>query len=117
MNLMQQSKSLGWLSFALGAGEIFAPRAVGRLMGIGGRVGLLRALGVREVLSGIGILAPSNPKAGVWSRVVGDIMDVSLVGAMLPVSGRKRNRVAGTLGVLLAIGVLDLLRARQLSKQ
>lgn len=118
MDATQAARNLGWLSFALGAGELFMPRVVGRLMGIGDRVGLLRLLGAREFASGATILAQDKPTAGVWSRVVGDVMDVALVAAALPTAGRKRrNRVAGTLGFLLAIGVLDVVRARQLSRQ
>ena len=75
------AQALGWLSIGLGVGGLFAPRQMGRLSGLGEeRTTLLRAVGARELLTGIGIL--SQPRAASWlqARVAGDLMDLAASG-------------------------------------
>ena len=76
---------------------------------------VLRAMGAREILSGVGILTPRNPTAGLWSRVAGDAMDLGLLGVA---AARTRNRkmVAGAIAMVAAISALDLLYARRLQR-
>ena len=71
------ARRLGWLSVALGALEVFAPGTLARAVGTGGsrptRI-LTRALGVRELASGVGILTTPRPTMWLSSRVAGDVM-------------------------------------------
>src|SRR3954453_11599789 len=77
------SQCLGWASIAVGLTEIFAPKQLEKTMGVGnGQVtGILRVLGVREIMHGIDLLAHKDPTPGVWSRVFGDLLDGALLGA------------------------------------
>ena len=55
-DLTPLSRTLGWLSIRLGVAQLVAPRAVARTLGVEHRRMLLRALGVREIAYGVGIL-------------------------------------------------------------
>ena len=72
MNEMKVARGLGWFSIGLGLTEVFAGRQLGRVLGMEDKNGLLRTFGVREVATGIAILATEQPRAGVWARVAGD---------------------------------------------
>src|SRR5262245_16197911 len=61
----QLSQALGWFSIGLGLTEILAPRALGRAIGIGNHPTVLRLLGMREIVSGVGLL--SQRDAGAWA--------------------------------------------------
>jgi len=118
MDGRRAARGLGWAGLGLGIAEIVAPRCIGRLIGAGrGRPsGTLRALGVREVLHGVDILAHRDPGPGVLSRVAGDVLDAALLGAV----ARKSRRPAGTaaaFALVLGIGLLDALVARRLARR
>src|SRR4051812_33107954 len=70
----QLATGLGWFSIGLGLVELFAPRALGRMIGAGEYSSLLPVLGMREIASGVGILRQERPVASLWSRVAGDGM-------------------------------------------
>jgi len=109
---MKLAKGLAWLSIGLGLTEILAPRWLGRKIGIGEKSGILRAMGVREVLTGIEVLR--NPVVGVWGRVAGDVVDLSLLGKAFTSEDSDRSRVAGATGAVLGVGLLDLASALRL---
>ena len=74
--------TLGWLGIGLGLAALTRPQAVARMVGIGGLAAgtrLLQAVGLRELASGVGILAARRPKPWLWSRVAGDAMDLGLL--------------------------------------
>jgi len=75
------ARGLGWFSLALGALEIAAPGVFERAVGARGRSRLLLpAIGVREIISGIGILRARRPlPLWLWTRVAGDLTDLGLV--------------------------------------
>src|SRR5688572_17520042 len=55
---------LGWFSIGLGVAQLFAPRAISRLAGYGGRhTAVMRLIGLRELACGVGILASRRPDA------------------------------------------------------
>ena len=72
----RMARCLGWFSIALGAVELMAPRAVGRLLGMEGREKLVRTFGAREISAGIVSLSTER-QAGMWSRVAGDGMGLA----------------------------------------
>src|SRR5215211_1783739 len=72
------AKGLGWFSIGLGLAELLAPRAVANISGVSNKhTGLIRLYGLREISSGITIFAQDKPTEGVWSRVVGDVLDLT----------------------------------------
>jgi uncharacterized membrane protein len=102
---------LGWLSLGLGLAEILAPRQVARLIGADDddertRTTLM-ALGVRELVSGVGLLSQSRPAAWAWARVAGDVMDLALLGYTWQRNGATRDKMLTIGGSVLGITLLD----------
>lgn len=103
------SKGLGVFSLGLGLAELTAPRAIARLIGVdeqGATPIILRALGAREVAHGIGIFA--RPRS-IWTRVLGDLIDVGYVALKFRDRCTNRTRLLATVGALLGVGALDVL--------
>jgi uncharacterized membrane protein len=90
------ARGLGWFSIGLGLAEILAPGRLAKLIGVRGDHGvLLRMLGAREITSGIGILAGRRPNSNwMWSRVGGDAIGLTLLGAAFRQRRPKRNKLA-----------------------
>jgi hypothetical protein len=114
------ARMLGWASIGIGLAELAAPQQVENLMGLPNdsrRQGILRVLGVRELMHGLSILAEKEPDSrlatGVGSRVVGDVLDTALFATV----AKKTNhpvRYAAVGAALLGIGALDALFAARL---
>ena len=113
----QAAQCLGWVSIAIGLTEILAPKQLEKTMGVGnGQVtGILRVLGVREIMHGIDILAHRDPTPGVWSRVFGDVLDGVLLGAA---ATRTKNPegLAAIFAAVTPVVIADLIFAPRLSK-
>ena len=106
-------RALGWFSLALGLTQLVAPAQLSRLIGVRKHEGLMRALGLRELMAAGAILLRSDPRLGLWSRVMGDLMDVALLVRGLGGRKAQRSRVAGATGLVIAITALDIVRARR----
>jgi uncharacterized membrane protein len=107
---------LGWFSVALGLAEIFAPRALARLIGVRHHPILFAALGLREITSGIGILSQRRPAGWLWSRVAGDVMDLSLLGTAFATEDVDDHRVEAAAAAVAGVTVLDAMCAWQHSR-
>jgi uncharacterized membrane protein len=117
-----RTRGLGWLSIGLGATQLLAPRALARIIGVahGPRERLaMRALGVRELLAGVGLLRGRNPGRWLRSRVLGDAMDLAVLTRLLT-AHRTKNRDPGRLGAALVavagVTALDVLTSRQVNR-
>jgi hypothetical protein len=110
---INMSRALGVAGMGLGLAELIAPQWLSTQLGIKHRPRLLRAMGAREVASGVGIVARHNPTPAQWTRVIGDVIDIALLGLAVRES-RKRKAVFGALGAVLVIGALDFITARRL---
>lgn len=114
------ARGLGWLSLGLGLTQLAAPRGVARLIGLRGddedRKAMI-AIGMRELASGIGILAQNRPAPAVWARVGGDVMDLALLGRALNSQRTDRNRVAVATVAVAGVTVLDVLVGQRLGRQ
>jgi uncharacterized membrane protein len=117
MNEQQLARGLGWFSIGLGLAELLAPKRVAETIGIENRDGLLRSLGARELTSGIGILSGQKRPAWLWSRVVGDAMDLGLLGAALASPRNDRRRLAGAIAAVAGVTALDVLSSLNASRQ
>lgn len=104
------AKALGWFSIGVGVAQMVAPRAIARASGVAEQPLLLRALGMREIASGVGILSQRRPTGWLWSRVAGDAIDLALLGAAArSSSGVRRRRVAVAATTVAGIALLDVL--------
>jgi hypothetical protein len=105
------ARALGWFSIGLGAAEILAPGMLNRFLG-SERKGLLRTFGAREIAAGVGILASDRVAPWIWSRVVGDVLDLAALGVAIA-RGRRRNALIAT-GAVAGVTALDLLVGQRL---
>ena len=111
------ANGLGWFSIALGLAEVAAPRGIARLIGVRpDHSTLIRAMGLRELASGVGILTQRTPATALWSRVGGDAMDLACLGAALFSPQAERARVLTAGAAVAGVTVLDVLCAQQLSR-
>ena len=102
--------ALGWFSIGMGVAHLIAPRALGATIGVEGRPLLLRAIGAREVMSGVGILGRSGRPGWLWSRVAGDAMDLALLGMAAKTATRtQRQRIAMATTFVAAMASLDVI--------
>ena len=113
----QAAQCLGWTSIAIGLTEILAPKQLEKTMGVGNgqTTGILRVLGVREIMHGIDILAHEDPTPGVWSRVFGDLLD----GVLLAAAATRTRNPGGLAAIFAAVTpvvLADLIFAPRLSK-
>lgn len=115
------ARLLGWFSLGLGALEIAAPKATAKIIGAhGGLIGrtVLRAMGAREIVAGVGIFS-TQPRPDGWmrARLAGDLVDIGLLGASL--ATRRKGRVRHVFALLAVGGVtaLDALEVRRLTRR
>lgn len=104
---------LGWFSLALGAAQLAAPDAVNRLIGVRpteANRDLMRAIGVREVIAGLGILRSVDPSGFLWARVAGDAMDLGLLAIALNTGTEPARTGLATLAVA-GVTALDVTAA------
>jgi len=111
------ARGLGWFSIGLGLAEVLAPRGVAKVAGVSGdNAGLIRLFGLREIAHGLAIFAQGRRPAGaVWSRVVGDALDLAALGAAFASPRTDKARAAFATANVLAVTALDVLCAQRLS--
>ena len=107
-------RGLGWFSIALGAAEMFAPEAVGKLVGFRAvkDPAVIRMFGLREMAAGVGILTGSRPGPWMWARIGGDLLDLAMLGAMGQ-GDIDRGRFTASVLAVAGVTALDLYAARQ----
>jgi uncharacterized membrane protein len=113
----QLSNFLGWFSIGLGLAELIAPKALGRAIGVGDQTTILRALGVREITSGLGLLSQRGTAAWAWSRVGGDAMDLALLAAAARHADANPRRIAMAATAVVGVAALDLYASRRLQAE
>ncbi len=112
----EMARGLGVASLAIGLTEIAAPKQIENLMGIrnGQNTGILRVLGVREIMHGVDILSHDDPTPGLWARVAGDMLDGVLLGFAAKSSRRKGGWLA-VCAMVLPIVIADMFLAGKMS--
>lgn len=109
------ARALGWFSIGLGLAQTLAPDTMTRLVGAvpsEASRNTMRAVGAREIITGIGILANPDPSEWVKARIAGDAMDLSLLGRSM--GSGERDRTTGAMLAVLGAAALDLNAARRL---
>jgi uncharacterized membrane protein len=113
---MRPARALGWFSVALGAAQLVAPGSLARLIGARDTSGtrlIMRALGARELASGLAILRGERAGRWLWARAVGDAMDLGLLGASWGARRADHMRLGATGAAVAGVAVLDVLAARR----
>jgi uncharacterized membrane protein len=106
---------IGWFAIALGLVQLAAPNGLGRMIGVGRRPLLMRAMGAREVLSGVGVLRSPRPGRWLGARLGGDIVDMALLGLAMASGTNRRTRVALALAAVAGVAALDLVSSQQVA--
>jgi len=94
--------------------ELLAPASVAALIGIPSSPRsrlVLRALGVRELLSGVGLLARPNSAGWLWGRVGGDAIDLALLGEGFTSRRANRTRLIAATAAVAGVAAVDALSA------
>lgn len=111
----QLARGLGWLSIGIGIARVLAPRTVSRLVGVPVPAALTVLCGVREIVSGIGILTQEDAAPWMRARVAGDALDLAALSAGLAVPGADRRRVAVAAVAVAGITAADVYCNRELA--
>lgn len=111
------ARGLGWFSIGLGVLELVAPHSLARALGMEERAELIRAYGMREVATGLGILSQRDPTPWVWGRVGGDLLDLATLATGLDGANRHRGKVGLALAAVAGVTVLDVICAQSLASE
>jgi hypothetical protein len=109
--------ALGWTSLAIGLTELLAPSSIQQWMRLDekrSQRGMLRLLGVREILHGISLLTSGQDcdklRAALWGRVAGDVLDGALLGAAA-MRTKSPSGFAAVAAMVAPVVVADLVYA------
>lgn len=112
----QLARALGWFSIGLGIMELLAPRRITETLGMEGSETLVRAFGVREIVSGIMSLSVDK-NVGLWARVGGDGLDAAALLSGLTADNPKKGNIALALLMIGGIAMLDYRAAQETKPQ
>ncbi|MET8291799.1 SRPBCC family protein [Streptomyces sp. NPDC005132] len=105
---------LGWASALLGVPQVVTPAGFSRALGVDGTSrhrAATTAVGVRELAAAAGLLGRPHP-AWLWSRVGGDLMDLTmLTRALKNHNGRGLSRTVAATAAVTTLTVTDLYAA------
>lgn len=110
------ARGLGWFSLGLGLAELAAPRTIARMIGVDARgrtATAMRAVGAREIAHGVGILARPQRPEPVTSRLIGDLIDLVLLGWAAGVKRTNGRRLLGAIVSVLGVTALDVVASRR----
>jgi uncharacterized membrane protein len=108
--------ALGWLSVGLGLAEVLAPEEVAEWVGVNNddeTLNVVRAIGLRELVSGVGILTQSRPRGWLLGRFAGDCMDLLLLSRAQGSDKAQPGRINTAMAAVIGIGLLDLYGSQQ----
>ncbi len=103
------ARGLGVFGIALGLAELLATGPTARLAGAQRRRGLVRLFGLREIASGVLLLAVRDPQRWLWVRVAGDVLDAALLGERFGRANPGRGRAMLATAAVAPVVVLDVL--------
>ncbi len=110
------AQGLGWFSLGLGAAEIVTGAAIARWLGKPELTPVIRAYGVREIVTGVGILGSKDATPWIWGRIGGDAVDIATVLPALEERNPQRGNAMVALMALAGATALDVVCARNLTQ-
>src|SRR5215211_5821692 len=105
------------LARGLGLAEVIAPRALARALGMEGTETVIRAYGMREIATGVGILASDDPTPWIWGRVAGDALDLATLATGLEGDNPERGNVLAATATVIGATVIDVVCAQGLTSE
>jgi len=109
------ASALGWLGVGLGAACLTVPATVSRWIGANDSSGALQAIGLREMISGIGILSSRQPASWLWGRFAGDLIDLAFLAKALDDPQSDKARLVASALAVLGVTGFDLFCAERLA--
>ncbi|GAA5234833.1 hypothetical protein FOZ76_21570 [Verticiella sediminum] len=108
------ARSAAWFSIVLGVAELAAPHAVARACGLRpGSAAVVRMCGLRELITGVGLLRARNAAPWLWGRAAGDALDAVAIASLAERSSlAPLAKAAGTVLAVGAVGGADLFAAQ-----
>src|SRR5690606_21247619 len=103
-------RGLGLFSIGLGLAELGRPARVAKMIGVDDCSPVaktLRMFGVREILTGLGLLAKPQGAIGPWARMLGDALDLAFLGWALGSRSVHRGRTIGAIAAVAGVAALD----------
>jgi hypothetical protein len=116
LNPDRAASGLGLASIALGLAESMAPRAVARTLG-SARPTIIRSFGLRELAAGIGLLVGRNRPFWLWTRVLGDALDLVALIRVMSRGSPRRPAAVTAIAAVAVVTLLDLYCAQALSRE
>jgi hypothetical protein len=107
------ARALGWFSIGLGVAQMVAPRRLTHALGMRGQENLMRAIGAREVASGVLSLSLDRG-LGMRARLAGDAVDIAVLLAAMRRGNPKRENVTLALAMVGGIALLDYIATQAL---
>lgn len=111
------AKALGWMSIGLGAAELLTNRQLSEKLGTGGEGRIFQVYGLREIGTGIGILASENPMPWIWGRVAGDLLDMATLAPELTADNPQRKLAGAATAFVAGATLIDFYCALQETRQ
>lgn len=105
------ARSLGWMSIGLGIAELLGPHKLSHSLGHPSQDQLVKAYGLREIATGLGILTSRNPAPWIWGRVAGDALDLATLSPALKRDNPQRAVAMSAAAFVLGATAIDLLCA------
>ena len=112
------TRALGVFSIGLGLVQILVPRNVARAIGVDGDENrkTMRAVGFREIATGVGLLTQHRPARFAWGRVTGDAMDLALLGRAFNSRRNDHGRLAAATAAVAGVTILDIVASQRLTR-
>jgi hypothetical protein len=108
------ARGLGWFSIGLGLVELLAPHRLARSLGTENNTALVQLYGLREIVTGVGILSQDDPTPWIWARVGGDVLDLATLASLYDEANPCRENVRLALAVVAGVTLLDVACAQSL---
>lgn len=112
------TRALGVFSIGLGLAQVLVPRNVARAIGVDGDQNrkTVRAVGFREIATGVGLLTQHRPARFAWGRVTGDAMDLALLGRAFNSRRNDHGRLAAATAAVAGVTILDIVASQRLTR-
>lgn len=110
------ARFLGYLSIVIGLVELIWTDSLALALGLSRFEWLVRAYGVREVVTGVLILVSEDPTPWIWLRVIGDALDGATLGWGYMRDPFKLANIAMTFATVTPVIIADVYCAIKLSK-
>ena len=113
------ARMLGVFSVGLGLTQILAPHGLARAIGVEDddqNSKTMRALGFREIATGVGLLTQRRLAPFAWGRVTGDAMDLALLGRAFGSRRSDHGRLAAAAAAVAGVTILDIVASQRLSR-